>query len=143
MLLNTTHFNKENNNLIDNKVGKAYTFFQSIKLKGIGSKRMVIDKVSPNLASVINKIADVNYGNIELRPNGIIVHITKGQKNFAWVIPLYQLVIYKTDGTSIHANGRFVNFKNNKTFKENKAFFDKLTHIKVEYDKQYNFTNLE
>jgi hypothetical protein len=142
VLLNTTHYNKENNNLINDKVGKAYSFLQSIKMKGVGSKRMIIDEVSPNLASIINKIADTNYGNIELRPKGIIIHITKGQKKFAWIIPLYQLVIYKINGASIHSNGKFVHFRNNKTFKENKDFFDRLLEIKIDYDKQYNFTNV-
>lgn len=142
MLLNTTHYNKENNKRIDDRVGKAYSFFQSIKMKGVGSKRMIIDEVSPNLASVINKVADVNYGNIELRPNGILIHITKGLKNFTWAIPFYQLVIYRVNGSSIHANGKFVHFRNNKTYQENKAFFDRLIDIKVKYDEQYNFTSI-
>ena len=142
LLLNTTHRNKDNTKLINDRVGKAYSIMQSFKIKGTGSKRMIIDEVSPNLASVINKIGDTNYGNIEIRPNGILIHITKGHKNFTWAIPYYQLVIYKINGTSIHANGKFVHFRNSKTFKENKSFFNKLFDIKVKYDEQYNFTEL-
>ncbi|WP_375238903.1 hypothetical protein [Aurantibacter sp.] len=142
MLLDTTYYNKGNDNFINDKVGKAYSFIQSIKMKGVGSKRMIIDKVSPNLNYIVNNFSDTNYGNIELRPKGIIIHITKGQKKFAWIIPLYQLVIYKINGASIHSNGKFVHFRNNKTFKENKDFFDRLLKIKIHYDKQYNFTNV-
>lgn len=142
LLLNTTHTNKDNDKLINEIVGKPYSFFQSIKMKGTGSKRMIIDDVSPNLASVINKVNDINYGNIELRPRGILIHITKGLKNFTWAIPMYQLVIYRTNGSSIHANGKFVHFRNNKTFKENKSFFDRLLALKVDFDKQYNFTDV-
>lgn len=137
MVLNTTHNNKEHDNLINDIVGKPFSFLQSLKMKGIGSKRMMIAEVSPNFQSYMNSIADINYGNIEMRPNGILLYINKGLKNFTWIIPYYQLVIYKTNGASIHAQGRFVRFTNNKLFKENKLFFDKLLDAKVKYDLQY------
>lgn len=139
MLFSTTHTNKETVRSINDIVGKSYGFFESLKLKGTGSKRMIIDEVSPNLISVINTVDDINYGNIELRPNGILIHIAKGHKNFTWAIPFYQLVIYKINGSSIHAQGKFVHFRANKTFKENKLFFDKMLNMKVKYDEQYNF----
>ncbi|WP_054850660.1 hypothetical protein [Olleya sp. ITB9] len=140
MLLNTTHNNKDNNKLINNLVGKPFSFLQIIKLKGIGSKRMIVDDVSPNMASILNTVSDTNYGNIELRPKGILIHITKGLKNFTWAIPYYKLVIYKTNGSSIHSNGKFIHFRNNKTFRENKKFFNKLMNEKVKFDEQYNFS---
>tara|TARA_R110002012_G_scaffold245305_1_gene420276 strand:+ start:38 stop:469 length:432 start_codon:yes stop_codon:yes gene_type:complete len=139
LLFSTTHTNKETVRSINDIVGKSYGFFESLKLKGTGSKRMIIDEVSPNLISVINTVDDINYGNIELRPNGILIHIAKGHKNFTWAIPFYQLVIYKINGSSIHAQGKFVHFRANKTFKENKLFFDKMLNMKVKYDEQYNF----
>ena len=139
MVLNTTHSSKENKELLSDLVGKPFGFMQIVKLKGIGSKRMVIDDVSPNLKQYLNTVADINYGNIELRSNGILIHITKGLKNFTWAIPYYQLVIYRTNGSSIHAQGRFIHFKNNKMFKENKLFFDKLLNEKIKFDEQYNF----
>ena len=139
MIINTTYTSKENKESIDNLVGKPFSFMQSYKMKGVGSKRMVIDKVSPNMASFLNSVSDTNYGNIELRPKGIIIHIIKGLQNYAWAIPYYQLVIYKINGSSIHSNGRFVHFRDNKTFKENKTFFDKLLNEKVKYDQHYNF----
>jgi hypothetical protein len=106
-------------------------------MKGIGSKRMIIEDVSPNMKAMMNKVSDINYANIELRPKGILVMINQGLKNFTWIIPFYQLVIYKTNGSSIHAQGRFVRFRNSKTFRENKKFFDKLLDQKVKYDMEY------
>ena len=35
--------------------------------------------------------------------------------------------------------GDFIHLKNNKTFKENKSFFDKLMDQKIKYDMQYDF----
>ena len=139
MVLNTTHSNKDNKKIINKMVGNAFSFIQSLKLKGIGSKRMVVDNVSPNLRLFLNKVSDINYSNIELRPKGVLVHITKGHQNFTWVIPYYQLVLYKSDGSSIHAQGRFIHFKNNKMLKENKLFFDKLLNEKIKFDEHYNF----
>ncbi len=137
MILNTTHYNTDNKQIIADLIGSSFSLVQKLKLGGIGSKRMIIDDVSPNMRSMMNSVADINYANIELRPKGILVMINKGLKNFTWIIPYYQLVIYKTNGSSIHAQGRFVHFRNSKTFKENKKFFDKLLDEKVKYDMEY------
>lgn len=139
MILDATHPNKENDALINDLVGKSFSLFQAIKLKGIGSKRMMVEEFSPNMQQYKNTVSDVNYANIEMRPLGILIHINKGLKNYTWVIPYYQLVIYKTNGSSIHAQGRFIHFRNNTTLKENKAFFDKLLNEKVKYEAQYSF----
>lgn len=139
MIFNTTHSSKENKESINGFVGKSFGFIESIKLKGIGSKRMVIDNVSPNLKQYLNTVSDINYANLELRPKGVLIHITKGLQNFTWAIPYYQLVIYRTNGSSIHAQGKFIHLKNNRMFKENKLFFDKLLNEKIKFDEQYHF----
>ncbi len=138
MLFNTSYTDKEITKQINNLVGKPFSFIKAIKLKGIGSKRMIIDEVSPNLHTVINLVNDINYGSIELRPKGILIHIGKGLQRFAWVIPYYKLVIYKTNGASIHADGKFIHFRENKTFKENKQFFKKLLDQKINFDSQFS-----
>jgi hypothetical protein len=139
MILNTTHHNKQHKQIINDLIGRSFTLFESLKMKGIGSKRMIISEVSPNLKSLMNVVSDINYGNIELRTNGILIFINRGLENFTWIIPYYQLVMYKTNGASIHAQGKFIHFKNNKTFKENKRFFDKMLNEKIKCDEQYNF----
>ena len=78
-----------------------------------------------------------NYANIELRKKGVLILINKGLKNFTWAIPFYQLVFYKTDFTSIHAQGRFIRFEKSRTYKENKRFFQILMHEKLKFDEQY------
>lgn len=137
MILNTTHHKAEHKQLIADLIGSPYSLVQKLKLGGIGSKRMIIDEVSPNMRSMMNFVSDINYANIELRPKGILIMINKGLKNFTWVIPFYQLVLYKTNGSSIHAQGRYIHFRNSKTFRENKKFFDKLLDQKVKYDMEY------
>ena len=139
MIINSTYKNNDDKQIIEDLVGRSFTLFESIKMKGIGSKRMIVDDVSPNLKLLMNTVSDTNYANIELRKNGILIYVNKGLKNFTWAIPYYQLVIYKTNGASIHAQGKFIHFRNNKTFKENKGFFNKMLDEKIKYDMKYDF----
>lgn len=139
MILDTTHPNKEHKKIINDLIGKPFSFFESLKMGGVGSKRMIIEDASPNMQQYLNLVSDINYANIEMRSDGIIVYINKGLKNYTWIIPYYQLVIYKTNGASIHAQGKFIHFRNSKTFKENKSFFDKLLNEKVSYDERFKF----
>jgi hypothetical protein len=137
MILNTTHENKDHKKMIDDLVGKSYSLWQSLKIGGKGSKRMIIQSVSPNLRGLINEVSDINYANIERRPKGILIFINKGLQNFTWVIPYYQLYLYKTDSLSIHAQGHFVKFINNNMVKSNDQFFKKIIEDKIIWDKQY------
>jgi hypothetical protein len=139
MIYNTTNKNKEAEAIFNDLLGKPYSFFEAIKLGGIGSKRMIIEEVSSGFLKIMNTVSDLNYANIEAREKGILVHINKGLKNFSWAIPFYQLHTYKTSGFSIHAHGNFVRFKNDKLFKENKKFIDKIILLKIENDKKYDF----
>jgi len=139
MIYNTTHKNKESDTLIDNLLGKSYSFFEALKKGGVGSKRMIIDDVSVGFKKYMNVVSDINYGNIEIREKGILIHINKGLTNFSWPIPFYQLHTYKTNGLSIHACGNFIRFKNNKLLKENKKIIDKIINLKIEKNKNYEF----
>ena len=143
MIYETTYHNQEIKELINDCLGTPYSFFQSLKMGGIGSKRMIIEDVSHNLRNVINQTTDINYGNIELRPNGILVMINKGLRNFTWAIPFRQLVVYKTDGLSIHAQGKYIRFKDNKLFKENSKFLNKMLKLKVENNQQFEIPAYE
>lgn len=143
MIFDITYKDNYQEELIKDLVGKPYNFIKAIKLKGIVCKRLLINEVSPNLYEYLNEESDLNFAKIELRPFGIIIKINKGLKNYAWVIPYYQLVIYKVNGFSIHFQGRFIHFKNNKTLKKSKAFFDKILDQKLNYESRIGFTAFE
>lgn len=137
MLLNTTYTNKDNDATIDNLVGSPYSFIKKLRMKGIGSGRMIIDKVSPKLERVLLNGPDINYANIELRPKGILVRITRRLDNFTWIIPYYQLYTYMTNGLSIHGQGEFLHFRNDRFLKNNKEFIRKMLNLKVIFTKDY------
>jgi len=137
MLLNTTYTNKDNDATINEMVGRPYSFLKKLQLKGIGSSRMIIDQVSPKLERALLNGPDINYANIELRPKGILVRITRRLDNFTWVIPYYQLYTYLTNGLSIHGQGEFLHFRNDRFFKSNKDFIKKMLNLKVIFTKNY------
>lgn len=140
MILDTTHIKRNQEELIKDLVGKPFSFIQAIKMKGIVCKSLMIDDVSPNMNEYINTINGLNYANLELRPFGVIVRINEGLKNYSWVIPYYQLVVYKVNGFSIHAQGRFIHLIKNKTLKKSKPFFDKILDQKIQYEYQHSIT---
>ena len=126
MIFNSTYHNDDTEELINDIVGQPFSWLKRFKLGGVGSKRMIVKTCSPKLSFIQNKTEDINYGNIELRPKGVVVYINKGLETFAWPIPYYKLVVYKTEGLSLHANGSFIKFKPNRTLKENKSFIQKI-----------------
>ncbi len=137
MIFNTTYRNEDFDDESTILVGKKMTLLERIKHGGIGSGRLMIQHMSPKLNLAKLKFSEVDYGNIELRPKGIIVHYTRKLERFSWVIPYYRLVIYNSDFFSIHANGNFIQFLKNKNYTENKKFINKMVDIKN------NFLDLE
>ena len=80
MVLDTTYHNKEHKQLIKDIVGEPFSFFEALRRGGIGSKRLIVNNFSPNLNFITNSVSDINYANIELRKQGILVLINKGLK---------------------------------------------------------------
>lgn len=138
MLFETTHIDKNVTKYINETLGRSFSFINRIKLGGVGSKRMIIEAVSEDFNKIMNAISDFNYANIELRPKGILVRTTKGLRRFTWVIPYYQLVVYKTNGFSIHAQGNFIRFANNRLLRENKKFINKMLSFRENYISQHH-----
>jgi len=137
MVLNTTYTNKDHDALIVKLVGQPYSFLKQLQLRGIGSSRMIIDEVSPKLERALLNGPDLNYANIELRPKGVLVRITRRLDNFTWIIPYYQLYTFMTNGFSIHGQGEFLHFRNDRFLKTNKDFIKKMLNLKVIFTKDY------
>lgn len=143
MMYEVTYSNDEITQEIDALVGKSFSFMDRLKMRGIGSKRMMIDSVSKDFMMYLNTVSDINYANISLRPNGIIVYINKGLKNFAWPIVYYKLSVYNTQTFGIYADGNFIKFKKNVLYNENRYFIGKLLEKRIDYlSKNINTTRL-
>ena len=138
MIYNSTYTDIEKGIETDNLVGKKYNLIKSIRLGGIGSKRLIVDEFSLNFKKLIQQKNDIIYSNIELRKNGIIVYVVDSQRRFTWVIPFYKLVVYKTPSFSIHSDGSFIRYSNKLNHKQNLVFFKKLLDHKFNFNKHNN-----
>tara|TARA_Y100000746_G_scaffold149716_1_gene128260 strand:- start:414 stop:836 length:423 start_codon:yes stop_codon:yes gene_type:complete len=139
MIFNSTYTDKEKELEVNEMVGSRFGFISSIRLNGVGSKRLIIEEVSPNFKNIIKQKNDIIYSNIEIRKDGILVYIAEGLKRFTWVIPYYKLAVYKTPNFSIHCDGNFIRFSNDLNKKENIRFFKKIIDHKLNYAKTRNY----
>tara|TARA_B100001250_G_scaffold155749_1_gene133857 strand:+ start:1591 stop:2013 length:423 start_codon:yes stop_codon:yes gene_type:complete len=138
MIFNSTYTDKEKELEVEKLIGKKYGLISSIRLNGVGSKRLIVQETSQNFKKIIIQKSDLIYSNIEIRPGGVIVYIAEGLNRYSWVIPYYKLVIYKTPNYSIHSEGDFIRFSNNVNVKENLKFFKKLLKHKILHNEQLN-----
>ena len=134
MIYNRTHFNEEEEKKINNILGNSFSFLQILKLRGVGSSRLIIHSVSENLSHTINKVSDINYCSIELRPYGILVNITQQLNLFSLIIPYYKLVIFNSETFSIHSDGSNIKIIKDKHYLNNKNFISKMMKLKISVD---------
>ena len=60
MLFRTTYKDSVQEALVNDLVGLPFSLLNRINMKGVGSKRLIIENLSPGLSSTLNKIADIN-----------------------------------------------------------------------------------
>lgn len=132
-LYNITYKNKETEKEINAEMGKPFGLIEKLKLGGIGSRRMIIENFSEDIKNLTLKVSGIQYANIELRPNGIIVHINQGIYIHAWTIPYFRLSVFNGDFFTIHGGGSHIQFNKEKSWKENKEFLQKIVKLKSEF----------
>ncbi|MDC3134302.1 hypothetical protein OA958_05715 [Bacteroidota bacterium] len=133
-IYNISYKDKETDKLINEEMGNAYSLIKKLQLGGIGSRRLIIEYFSENMNHLKLKVSGLQYGNIEIRPKGIILHINQGVYTYAWTIPFFRLSIYNGDFFTIHGNGNYIQFNKEKSWKENRNFLQKLIRLKSEYN---------
>ena len=112
-------------------VGKNPSILKRIKMGRMGSMKMRVLHLSDQLNLEFEGNNAHKFASIELRPKGIIVHLQKGIYRTAWLIPFYQLSIFKTDFWTIHGQGLKVQLYDEKW--RNKDFIKKLQNKLSEY----------
>ena len=74
MVFDTTQPNEDFDQCARTKLGPAFSFFDRLRMGRIGSQRMMIQSHSEGFWPLKNNFEDILYGNIELRPSGIILY---------------------------------------------------------------------
>ena len=133
MIYNRTYSDNDTENEINDLIGKSFSFLKILKLGGVGSSRFIIESASEKFLNFLNKVADINYCNIELRPKGVMVNITQQLNLHSWVIPYYKLVIFDSQSFSIHCDGLNIKLTKDRNYRNNKSFNSKMMKLKNEY----------
>jgi hypothetical protein len=130
MILNTTYLEKDIVRKINKLVGQPFSFLKRIKMKGVGSHRMIIDDYSDGFMEYFTKNMSLRYCNFELRPNGIIVHFSYRYDRYSWIIPYYRLSMFRSDSFSVHANGEFLRIRKDMNLKRNSKIIKRILCLK-------------
>ena len=128
MLLNVSYSNMKISRQIDAEVGPPFTLRERIKKRGIGSSKLIITDASVTIQNLLLLDNNRNQCNIELRPRGIIVGFRSLLESYAFVIPYYQLALYKgtAETYSIYRNTYFVKIEARPKDKATHAFIQKI-----------------
>jgi len=132
MLYNLTYNDTKIKTAVNELVGKPFGLIDNIKLNGIGSPRLDIDKASVEISELLSFDNNRNFCNIELRPKGIIIRFRSLLETFGLVIPYYKLVVFKP-GNSItfHIDHQFVSVSMPPNNKGILLFMEKLSQQKA------------
>jgi hypothetical protein len=132
MLVNDSYNHKEVNRKIIQAVGTPYGLIERLKMKGIGSPRLIIVESSPQIEQLLNLDSNANWCFVEMRPEGIILRFRSILETYALVIPYWKLVIYKTDASiyTIHKDEFFVRVKVSSSSEH--KFIQRISQVKAE-----------
>ncbi len=124
MILETTYNKRETILQINQLVGKPYTLMQRLRMGGIGSGRMGISQVSPEYAHYLKAGHYITHANIELRPEGILIHFRFKLESYAWPMPYADLQISTDPELTFTSGGKFIVFKDG--MKVNGSFIERM-----------------
>jgi len=135
MIRNISYNDKKIKDEIIAMVGRPYTLFESVRMEGTGSPRFIIADCSDEIQDILSLNTNfINYCNIELRPEGVIVGFRSLLETYAWVIPYFNLqVLANADHYEIQSNTNYMHIKNTHHSAVNKRFVNQLMRMKERY----------
>lgn len=134
MLLNVSYNNKQISKKIDAELGKPFPLATRIKMRGIGSSKLIISEASVQINNLLILDNNRNQCNIEMRPNGIIVGFRSLLESYGLIIPYYKLVLYKgkADEYSIYRDDYYIKIEAKKKDKATHRFMAKVLAAKAD-----------
>lgn len=132
MILDTTYMPKDMIAMIDEKLGKSFSFLDRIRMGGSGSHRMIIEEHSHTFEAILSRNNSTNYCSIELRPKGVIVHNHKRLNAYSWLVPYHHMSIFKSGTFNIHAAGEFLKLRLDRNYDMNKKLLVRMLRQKNE-----------
>lgn len=131
MLYNLTYNDSKITAEVNSLVGKPFGLIDNIKLNGIGSPRLDIEKSSAQIQEFLSFDHNRNFCNVELRPKGIIIRFRSLLETYGLVIPYYKLVIFKPgNSVTFHMDHHFISVSVPSNNKGILLFIEKLNQQK-------------
>ena len=133
MIKNLSYNSKKNNILLLELVGRPFSFIERLKLGGIGSNKLVIADASKEIVELLRLDNNVNYCNIEIRKNGLIIRFRSLLETYGLIIPYYKLIIYKGESNiySLYKDTKYIKFLVDN--KSTSLFMKKIIRLKTDY----------
>ncbi len=134
MIFDITYQDDKTDFEIDHRVGKPFSLLQRLSMGGIGSERMEIGASSDQLTEYLPYADLPNFCNLELRPKGILVHLSYHYRQYAWVIPYAKSSILKSgSGMKIFGDAEFLELQQIYRSKDLEKFIKKMMQLRAEY----------
>ena len=127
MLRNISYNDHKIQNEITEMIGESFSFFERIKMNGIGSSNLRIQGCNSEIENLLNLDNNDNRCNIEIRKKGIIVRFRALLETYALIIPFYKLKLFKGESSiySIYIDNYYIKvLANNKNVHD---FFKKIS----------------
>ena len=132
MLINISYNRPNITKKINQEIGKPFTLFERVKLKGTGSPKLQITSTSIDIHNLLILDNNANVCNVEMRPQGILVMFRSLLETYALVIPYYKLTLYKGKAQeySIYRDHYFIKVKADSA--PIHSYFKKILDYKVD-----------
>ena len=136
MIKNLSYNSKKIKTLLFELVGGPFSFLERLKLRGIGSSKLVITDASKEIIELLRLDNNINYCNIEIRKNGVIIRFRSLLETYGLVIPFYKLIIFKGESKiySFYKDKHYIKFLVDN--KNTNIFVKKIITWKTEYQKK-------
>jgi len=140
MVINITYPSRKTEAEIAKIAGPAYSFIERIRLKGNGSRKMVLVDCSESIKQLLHDFKDTKYCNIEIRKQGLVVGFQSTMRIYAWVIPYYQLTLFH-DGENLTVYSLQDHIKMKAAFNGSieKKFLLKIMSLKAQFLQSQDF----
>ena len=106
MIRNLSYNDPQTRQEINDKIGRSYSFFDRLKIRGNGSPRLVISDASKTILEHLEQNNHIRYSNVELRPRGIIVGFSSRLNGYGLVIDYKELKVNRA-GNKLRLEGEF------------------------------------
>ena len=132
MILNISYQSKSQERDINDHVGLSYTFWESLKMGGSGSQKLIINDCHEIFDPYLKQLHSTKYCNIELRPRGIGLRFRYKLEAIGWFIP-YTTLDYHHEDFSLkiqdQLTGFFMNLKATNRNQINLKFMNKMRQL--------------